>query len=801
MKFSLKEPLYARYLYLSPENIVHVFMPVVSGTAIGLDNTCKAVYSLQEFFDKGSNSNTKMSLKSELLAYKVALENDLSLLGKNSPLSQQKQERLTQINAYLEAVKHLEKHPELDCLNEGFPSYPRPLEVLMQSRDTSNLYSMVLRPTVEDGFLRSEAANPIFSVAHKSVARGIEQAVSPFQQALIQAYTSLVYKSKDLKSQVMEQALARLKPIHMPVDFERLRQILKEVVKTQLNAVIDFTKDQKGKSLNQHDIDTAMKFDTQTTHQEYVDALFFYCAPNLFDNTIESPFNYLTQAEQWSIATQFLLGLTNIYCVAQGKISPDINLGRILDGSPDLSKNLAQTLAQAQQNNQNIEDACFAWMNKHAKKIQLTSLTPKDMKAIKDSFALRYAEIKDAPHFDEFFLLDTQKKGSFVVHQGSICTSFANFARSPLLDLPQELAQSLEKARSQVPSLGTEIPHKSHITQEAIDINLATLDHPALQALYEQITTYKDPKLKEHLLAQFKQERPDFKAQIDAKKFVQCVAYGEQDEAEALLKEDINRAQELLTASATSFTDYSGRTFTCTAYEYAYWAKDTHMCRMLEKYMDNYTKHELLKRVQRMEEPTGPEFIKQPRGLAYIQNGTEHRSAHFDLTPLKQALKAYIDVYAQSPKRSRADWYALEALWLKVGLSQRDVPAHIAQEYCHPTRSFIDVVDNPTILDASNPSNLSRQLKFFNWETHAYDAWFTRTTWEDNSGLGVSFAIFRWASGDGSGRGVVGTIVAVDSDLLALETIDEVRTKDLKQSLERLAASSSLAPNILHVVS
>src|SRR3990167_9495764 len=192
MKLPLKEPIQSKYLYISPDNIVQVLIPVVSGTSIGLDNTCKAVYSLQEFFGKGSNSNQKATLKGELLAYKEALENDLSLLGEdNALLAQPKKERLTQINAYLEVIKTLEKHSELDCLNQGFPSYPRPLEGLMQNRKTSNLYSMVLHPTNEDGYLRSEAAKPIFSVAHRSVARNIHTSVSALQQALIRAYTPL----------------------------------------------------------------------------------------------------------------------------------------------------------------------------------------------------------------------------------------------------------------------------------------------------------------------------------------------------------------------------------------------------------------------------------------------------------------------------------------------------------------------------------------------------------------------------------------------------------------------------------
>jgi hypothetical protein len=73
-------------------------------------------------------------------------------------------------------------------------------------------------------------------------------------------------------------------------------------------------------------------------------------------------------------------------------------------------------------------------------------------------------------------------------------------------------------------------------------------------------------------------------------KFLLCVARGEQDKAEALLKiaqkpGGIPLSTWLL--GMGTFTDYSDRTFNCTAFEYAYWAKDIHICRMLEQYMDD----------------------------------------------------------------------------------------------------------------------------------------------------------------------------------------------------------------------
>ena len=69
-------------------------------------------------------------------------------------------------------------------------------------------------------------------------------------------------------------------------------------------------------------------------------------------------------------------------------------------------------------------------------------------------------------------------------------------------------------------------------------------------------------------------------------KVLMLVAQGQQTQAQALLVHQPN-----LLSQRGDVTDYSGRTFkNITAYEYAYWAKDWHMCRMLEAHMDEETK-------------------------------------------------------------------------------------------------------------------------------------------------------------------------------------------------------------------
>ncbi len=797
MKLPLKEPLSARYVYPSAENILYVFLPVVSGRTIGLDNTCKAVYALQEFFDKGHNSYKKASLKAELGAYKEALEHDTELLAADSELALQKKERLHQIEAYLQVLNVVAEHTELDCLNAGFPSYPRPLEGMMQDRATSNLYGMVLRPSIQDGFLRTEGAKPIFSVAHKSVARNIDNVESTLQKALIKAYSPLHLKAQDIKEELTQKVITQLNDTTESFDFNGLRETLQQTVQDELNVLVDFSKTPQGETISKEYIDELMDFDGTEEPKEYIDTLLNCCVADLFNSVTVSPFKYLTKAEDWSVATQFLLGLINIYCVAQDKVNPETNFGQILDGSEELSAGLATTLAEAQQRKDDIETVCFKWINDHTKELGLkTALTQEEMKTLKQDFAKRYVQIKASPHFDEFLILDTEQQGAFVMHQGSICTSFAEFVNSPLLDIPKELIQPLEKARNEAKSLGVSIPHENTLVQNEVEIDTATLDQAQLQALYERIDSYPDLKLKEQLFAELKTECPEFKPQINPKQFLQHVAYGQQNEAEALLKKDVSIAQELLTARDQELTDYSGRTFKCTAYEYAWWAKDSHMRFMLERYMDEDTKQEVLKRVQHSEALIGAGLIKKPRGIAYTQNGKEFSSTHFDLTPLKKALSDYIKAYNQSPKQTDTNWEALDQIWIKVGLLQREVPAHIAHEYCHPKRSFDDVLNNTALLDASKPeNNLERGLKFYNYETASYDVWFTPGALK-GPGLGSSFAIIRggYARGGwgmlemvGIGIGGWGSI-----DLSAIEAIDKARTDDLKRSLANLAAPSTL---------
>ncbi|MCE0723675.1 hypothetical protein [Legionella resiliens] len=252
--------------------------------------------------------------------------------------------------------------------------------------------------------------------------------------------------------------------------------------------------------------------------------------------------------------------------------------------------------------------------------------------------------------------------------------------------------------------------------------------------------------------------------------FLQHVAYGERDRVEKKFSQFMPKQEEKqqsLLRNPGTFTDYSGRTFHCTAYEYAYWAKDKHMCRMLEQLMDETTKARMLKCCEAIEK----------NGLTYKQSGVLVKgSKHFDFTPLKNALRNYIDGY--DSWYSTKNWTAMENAWMQVGLAQRELPVHVINEYCRKDRSF-----DPT--HQFNEETLPWELSFYNYNTDMDSTLFPLVV-SASSGLGVDFALFG-VTGKAWGAARCGAGVEwLRIELAAVERLDEVRTADRTQSRENL---------------
>lgn len=270
-----------------------------------------------------------------------------------------------------------------------------------------------------------------------------------------------------------------------------------------------------------------------------------------------------------------------------------------------------------------------------------------------------------------------------------------------------------------------------------------------------------------------------FKPELEAAKasrLLHFVAHGEQAKADALLEQ----YPELL-LRRSNVTDYSGRTFRhILAYEYAYWAKDTYMCRMLEVHMDDATRAIMLVCCETLER----------NGLRYEKQGiVEEHSTHFDFSPLKVALARYAESYDQW--RVTNNLAAMTSAWIDIGLAQRDVPVHVMNEYCHPGRSFYP---RPEF----NERTLPRHLTFFNYNTVKYELFFPLVAL-DPSGVNAGLALIQGKRPDLrvtpsapriKGWGAVGSEILLD--FTAVSHLDDVRTAELAESRENLLPRDGL---------
>ncbi|HQZ88286.1 MAG TPA: protein kinase [Gammaproteobacteria bacterium] len=150
----------------------------------------------------------------------------------------------------------------------------------------------------------------------------------------------------------------------------------------------------------------------------------------------------------------------------------------------------------------------------------------------------------------------------------------------------------------------------------------------------------------------------------DLTAFLRLVAEGEQDKVEAILKN--NPTLALLPGDVT---DLSGRMFTgITAFQYAVWALDWHMWTMIRKYLPIEDA-----RLQAQGFETGH----------WVKSHGVHAQKLLD--DLIKAYKTAIDFH----KVSKVNEYS--KAWKRLGGFQFLLPAHVINEYCHPTRPFFPI--------------------------------------------------------------------------------------------------------------
>lgn len=235
-------------------------------------------------------------------------------------------------------------------------------------------------------------------------------------------------------------------------------------------------------------------------------------------------------------------------------------------------------------------------------------------------------------------------------------------------------------------------------------------------------------------------------------RLLRLVAEGEQDAAEAM----IQRNRKLLLAAGT-VTDLSGRTFKrITAFQYALWALDWHMWKMLLKYL--------------------PGEAAAQQCAVLETKGTTH-GRHFSLQRLITALQTYIDHDSWNVDQREKHWCTV------VGSEQRRLPVHVVNEYCHRTRSFDPC---PDFEEETLPRSRKIVVGYVGIDDE--EEWYTAKY--DGSFLGDSFAIVRGDKQDAlatwwpEGAGwlcqwlVVGNCHEVDHK--ALQALSQTRTQQLE---------------------
>lgn len=234
-------------------------------------------------------------------------------------------------------------------------------------------------------------------------------------------------------------------------------------------------------------------------------------------------------------------------------------------------------------------------------------------------------------------------------------------------------------------------------------------------------------------------------------KLLYCVGHGQRMEAEQLFK-----AGPGLLLWRGNLTDIAKKTYEdSTVFEYAVKVKDSYFVRKVINFLETYQGKERKEIVADLLEQFDRSFNEER--LASVNGFIEASNAW----------------RAAFPNRT---WDERDRHFVQdVGEAQAKFPAHILQEYCHPTRSF-----DPT--PQFNEAELPESLDFCNWNSGS-----TPTLLITSPGVSGNFTLIR---GDAL-RAAVGGLwfrVPLEVDCAAVDALDKARTVDLLELRKRLAA-------------
>lgn len=443
MRINYREPRVANYVYIAPNNQVHLMLPIVGGVDIGTDNTCQTVIELQRFFGLDAFAETRrVSALHELLKYKRALQFDISILPTNSEIRREKETRLRQIERYITTLQSLQNHQNLARLQGAYPEYPDAINTLLARKE--NAVTIKLMPQFPDHYLRAPAASHVF---------GDNSGRITLRDRLLEAFgTSHQYPNPDLRAQLIARLSTRFTANRLSIYQEQLPSLIHEIVGGER---IDFNHDAQGIVIDDAYLRDILCFDGTESPSDYIEGLINACATNLWETLPSSPFSgtpaphSATRADYYSVLTQFYLAIINSYCHTQHLANTNFNT--ILNNNASLCRTLSDCALQALRQGNPVEEAIFAWINQNFQVFGLTQPLATEAKhAINTRFRALYTTIKNSPHFDEFIIFDKTQPGSFHDHQGRICVDFSVFLREGFEQLFRsggyhDLAQDTER--------------------------------------------------------------------------------------------------------------------------------------------------------------------------------------------------------------------------------------------------------------------------------------------------------------------------------------------------------------------
>lgn len=420
----MREPTKCDYIYVDDNNGVHVLVPIVGGMTVGLDNTCELRGEITRFtsgpYDTRGRRNP--SIHGVLEGYAQALRDDIQELRGDAsvaPLLAQKEERLTQIDGYLEFVRNTFFTLNYALFDE------------MVSKCTTNAVSIHLRPTHMDRC--TTLNNPVFRLSrddNNNMWGGVNL------NETLKSVFSRARTREDARTQILNKAAGQTQSnMRGEALLTHLQQILPAILQEYGKEQVDLTKpihevpgiDTVNYQYLSEFIGTVAN---DTTAKGMAEELLSACVSDDYWNS-SSPFDDMERAqpgqrnqeerhESLSLKVQFFIGQACAYAHAFG-LTNKSNAGQAIENNSTLKNAFATAASNAWSSGGSVEMALHKVISDNYRNLGFNRvLTKKQQDEVTELFSANYNTIKGINHKDEFLLFIPGAPGNVVIHQNRI---------------------------------------------------------------------------------------------------------------------------------------------------------------------------------------------------------------------------------------------------------------------------------------------------------------------------------------------------------------------------------------------